>query len=151
MRKFLSSTRLLPHYHKEHYHHTARGGEVIAPGRIVGEDIGSVFGLLETPPKALKKNQILVAKTVINTAEEYIPIRILNPTKKPRTIYGDTVVAECEEVDTIFQREEQSVRAASTRQLLTEEPGQQDTEWVPQHLTDLFDRSTQHLDTRQRS
>ena len=89
----------------------------------------------------------------MNTQGGDIPLRLLNPADKPRTIYKDTIAAWCEPVDEVVEPSEsesepgdmggqRSVKAAGTIP-------KSDVK-VPDHLMDLLVRSSECLDQTQK-
>ncbi|KAK3726560.1 hypothetical protein QZH41_001964 [Actinostola sp. cb2023] len=132
--------------------------EAIVPEKleVMGEMIG--IGVLEPTERLLKSNQLLLARTVVNTGNPTIPLRLLNPSDVPRTIYRNTVAAVCEPVS-IATTEEPTVEVVAARRaakgildglpLTTSEPATKDT--LRSHLLDLAERSGRLLDDQQRS
>ncbi|KAK3735800.1 hypothetical protein QZH41_007420 [Actinostola sp. cb2023] len=113
------------------------------------------IGVLEPTERLLKSNQLLLARTVVDTGNPTIPLRVLNPTDVPRTIYRNTVAAVCEPVS-IVNVKNPTLAVSRVAEgdtdgppMATSEPAVKDT--IPSHLMDLTERSSRLLDEQQRS
>ena len=49
----------------------------------------------------MEVNQLILARSLVDTSSEIIPLWVLNPTDYPCTLYKDTVAAMCEPVDLV--------------------------------------------------
>ena len=118
--------------------------EVIVPGELIGEGETSTVGVLEPTERLAQRNQLLLAKAVVNTGSPTIPLRMLNPTDKPCTIYHHTVAATCEPAAEVVNQAPAvascQARVSSDRTANSE---------LPPHLTDLAERSSKYLNSEQ--
>ena len=72
--------------------------EALVAGKIVGK-YTPVLGLLEPTARLIEVNQLILARGLVDTSSDIIPLRVLNPTDYPCTLYRDTVAVMCEPVD----------------------------------------------------
>ena len=49
----------------------------------------------------MEVKQLILARSLVDTSSDTIPLRVLNPTDCPCTLYKDTVAAMCEPVDLV--------------------------------------------------
>ena len=93
----------------------------------------------------------------MDTSADIIPLRVLNPTDYPCTLYKDTVVAMCEPVDLV---EAPHIWENNVALCQKHEKGDSVTDAVdndgetlsvPKHLADLFQRSSHLLNPDERS
>ena len=118
--------------------------EVIVPGELDGHFETESIGILEPTEKLLKSNQLLLAKTVVDTGNPTIPVRLMNPTDEPRKIYQNTVVAICEPASEVVERN----LMVSTCSLGTLDETADSWE-IPDHLAVLYERSCKYLEPDQ--
>lgn len=50
---------------------------------------------MECNAKFVKRHQIMLAKVLVGPSREVVPLRMMNPTDRPITLYEGTVVGEC--------------------------------------------------------
>ena len=74
--------------------------ETLVAGKIVGQYV-PVLGLLEPTARLMEVSQLILARSLVDTSSEIIPLRVLNPTDYPCTLYKDTVAVMCESVDLV--------------------------------------------------
>ena len=72
--------------------------EALVAGKIVGQ-CAPVLGLLEPTARLMEVNQLILARSLVDTSSDIIPLRVLNSTDYPCTLYKDTVAVMCEPVD----------------------------------------------------
>ena len=87
----------------------------------------------------------LVARTVVDLRSSVLPVRVLNPTDRYQCIKAGTCVATC---DPIVSVQEVGAVESPTEQS-SQENGDAPVD-VPEHLKDLFERSTTCLSTKQK-
>ncbi|KAK3743518.1 hypothetical protein QZH41_015906, partial [Actinostola sp. cb2023] len=123
------------------------GSELIVPGRFIDPRSSGSMGVLEPSVRFAKTQSLLLAKTLVNTEKEVVPLRVLNVTNTPCTLYKGTVAASCEdviEVNSQFREmKEEPVRCVNR------EPTKCSTA-VPKHLEDMFQKSGNELSSAQR-
>ena len=69
--------------------------EALVAGKIVGQ-YTPVPGLLEPTVRLMEVNHLILARSLVDISSDIIPLRVLNPTDYPCTLYKDTVEAICE-------------------------------------------------------
>ena len=128
---------------------TPRRSEALVAGKIVGQ-YTTVLGLLEPTARLKEVNQLILARSLVDTSSDITPLQVLNPTDYPCTLYKDTVAAMCEPVDLV---EAPHIWENNVALCQKHEKGDSLTDAVdnngemlsvPEHLADLFQRSS-HL------
>ena len=130
--------------------------EALVAGKIVGQ-YTPVLRLLEPTARLMEVNQLILARSLVDTSSDIIPLRVLNPTDYPCTLYKDTVAAMCEPVDLV---ETPHIWGNNLALCQEHEKGDSvtvavdndgETLSVPEHLADLFQRSLHLLNPDERS
>ncbi|KAK3744792.1 hypothetical protein QZH41_014779, partial [Actinostola sp. cb2023] len=128
-----------PSFHRE--------AKKIVPGRFIDPRSSGSMGVLEPSVRFAKTQSLLLAKTLDNTEKEVVPLRVLNVTNTPCTLYKGTLAASCEdiiEVNSQFREmKEEPVRCVN------KEPTKCSTA-VPKHLEDMFQKGGNELSNAQR-
>ena len=127
--------------------------EALIAGKIVGP-CGPVLGLLEPTARLMEVNQLLLARSLVDTASGIVPLRVLNPTDSPCTLYKNTVAAMCEPVELVELVDQPNGNHNSVALCQVKEEGGEVTsamepDSVPEHLLDLFERSSHQLDSEE--
>ena len=130
--------------------------EAFVAGKIVGP-CAPTLGLLEPTARLMEVNHLMLARSLVDGASDIIPLRVLNPTDYPRTLYKDTVAAMCEPVELVEPSHigQNSVALCQVREeggstIAAVEPDSGRPS-VPGHLLDLFERSSNLLNPDERS
>ncbi|KAK3728412.1 hypothetical protein QZH41_020431, partial [Actinostola sp. cb2023] len=63
------------------------GSELIVPGRFIDPRSSGSMGVLEPSVRFAKTQSLLLAKTLVNTEKEVVPLRVLNVTNTPCTLW----------------------------------------------------------------
>ena len=71
--------------------------EMLIPGSAVGK-VHFTQGILESNGAELCEGNVAVARAVVNTAHDCLPVRVVNLSDKPQTLYKGMEVAKCEPV-----------------------------------------------------
>ena len=130
--------------------------EALVAGKIVGQ-YTPVLGLLEPTARLMEVNHLILARSLVDTSSDIIPLRVLNPTDYPCTLYKDTVAAICEPVDLVEAPHiwENNVALCQKHEkgdgLTDAVDNDGETLSVPKHLADLFQRSSHLLNPDERS
>ena len=130
--------------------------EALEAGKIVGQ-YAPVLGLLEPTARLMEVNQLILARSLVDTSSNIISLRALNPTDYPCTLYEDTVAAMCEPVNLveaprIWQNNVACYQERAKDGSLTDAVDNDgETPSVPEHLSDLFQRSSHLLNPDERS
>jgi hypothetical protein len=124
----------------------APGQEVLLPGVIPGKPVyadrnqeASQFGIVEpVAGHALSDTGYLVGHTLVDTSKDVVPVRVFNPGSSERKISKGTTIAVLRKV---------------SAEEVTEKPEQDVTPdgeiVIPEHLTALYQRSTELVPVRQ--
>ena len=121
--------------------------EVVVLGRLQETPETDMDMVLEPRAQFVATKKLLLAKTVVSTAQGTVPLRVLNPTDEACTVHEDTFAAIAEpatEVSPWEQRNETVAAVSPTNQSANNKPPNGDQREVPSHLTDLLGRSIQH-------
>ena len=130
--------------------------EALVAGKIVGQ-YAPVLGLLEPTVRLMEVNQLILARSLADTSSNIIPLWVLNPTDYPCTLYKDTVTAMCEPVDLVeaprmWQNNMACYQERGKDNTLTDAVDNDgETPSIPEHLSDLFQRSLHLLNLDERS
>ena len=109
-----------------------------------------MIGILEPTDRLMEKNELILARTLVDTGPGVVPLRVLNPTDQPRMLYKNTVAATCEPAEPISMSSAGNARVANCQSTLKCVPVKQHQDAVPEHLVELFERSCKDLDPGQR-
>lgn len=96
------------------------------------------------------RHGLLLAKIVVDTSKRVIPLRLMNPSGVPVTLYKGTTVGTCEPVIVIEASEENRVNCISVGEKATLEDPEEREGVLPEHIQDLAERSCHGLDADQR-
>lgn len=110
-------------------------------------------GLVEPSPKFLRCNRVVLAKAVINPQQSLVPLRVLNLSDRPTTLYRNTVLATCEPILAIIKLPEaQRVRglAVQPEGLAGDRAEPDPPSGLPNHLRELWEAAPDSLTQQQR-
>ena len=119
----------------------AAGEEVVIPGRLIRRGKHSLYGLVEPSDSFVSKHGVLVGKALVDPTNKLIPIRMMNISKEPSVIYKDTVVGTYHPVESISQLPAETPQESEPVVAM---------DALPDHLIDLFERSSRYLDDNQK-
>ena len=74
--------------------------EALVAGKIVSQ-YTPVRGVLKPMARLMEVNQLILARSLVDTSSDIIPLLVFNPTVYPCTLYKDTVAVMCEPVDLV--------------------------------------------------
>ncbi|CAC5368830.1 unnamed protein product [Mytilus coruscus] len=74
------------------------GVEQIIPGKVIDIGYAPDCSMLVASDKFVEKHQLLLAKTVVNSSSNVVPIQVLNTTDKSAKVYEKTTETPCEAV-----------------------------------------------------
>lgn len=112
--------------------------EMIVPGKPI-DMIKETIGLVEPNNLFVEKSGLLVAKALVDLDKGRVPIRIINLSKEPCTVYRDTVAATYESVDIPDVKRVEYVSVNKVEQ----------TTELPEHMKEMFNKSTTNLTPEQ--
>ncbi|CAC5407458.1 unnamed protein product [Mytilus coruscus] len=118
--------------------------EVITSCVIKG-DASSITNAMTQALPSKHTDNLLIAKAVVDPSCGQIPIRMANITDFEQIIQPDTHVAICEAVEVNFDSAHTDINKLMNVTSFDE------TKEIPSHLTDLKERSSEHLSEDQRS
>ena len=132
--------------------------EVLIPARVVDLSGSSSCGLVEPTYEFDEKYEdVLMAKSVVNTKAENIVIRVLNPSEDVQRIYKNMIIATCEPIEEseIISLDENMNQNENVHCNLikSDQPIKSDTktEELPEYLKELYEESSEGLDNNQKS
>ena len=110
-------------------------------------------GLIEPNMKFLRCNRVVLAKAVIYLHRSIVPLRVLNLSDQPTTLYRNTVLATCEPIQAIIELPQaQRVRGLAVQ---PDSPAGNATEpdapsGLPNHLRAMWEATPDSLTRQQR-
>ncbi len=116
------------------------GIEMMLPGHFDSQP-NFAIGLVEPCEKFVARNEVLVAKSVVNSTVEDVPVRVMNLSEKECILYAGTHLATFEAVVDVSDPEEEEV--VGHLNVMTEEDG------LPEHLQTLFQDCLSYVKTDQ--
>ena len=119
--------------------------EMMLPGTVKGLAC-STHAIVEGTPKVLQQKHLVVAKTIVDPSCETVPLRVINVTDNPITLYEGTNVATCNPVDNVFKASRSS--EGVSERVFVATPGGCGS--IPKHLNDLWGDVAQRLSGDQR-
>ena len=105
------------------------GGEAVAQGYCVGGGLDFI-GMLEVKEKFRQKKCMLIACAVVRAGPQGVPVRVFNVGSEPITIYKNTMIATCREVE-VMQAGKNEGPSRSTE--------------LPEHLNQLYQEGCVNL------
>ena len=116
--------------------------ETLISVRVEGlqADVGR-WGVLGPREETLATDGLLTGRTLVDLSQPTIPVRIMNLADGERKIKCGSVVAVCEPVQSVLTQ--QDVKGTPVTEASTDKE-------LPEHLTDLFERSSVGLDSHQK-
>jgi len=75
--------------------------ESLIPAKLIDSCGGALLAITEGQERFTKRSQLLVAKALLDLSGDVVPLRLLNPTDQPQTVYQDTIAAWCESVERV--------------------------------------------------
>lgn len=69
--------------------------EMIIPTRVIGDLPIGHNAMVDNGSSVLMKRGIMIGKSLFRPSNEVIPVRVINLSPKPQTIYKNTTTAEC--------------------------------------------------------
>jgi hypothetical protein len=125
--------------------------ETVIPARLQRRQGGSDFGILQGIPKFSEKHQLMVAALVVNTETDSVPIRLLNPTSQPVTLYTGTGGAVCETVEEVISLGDEEKcntvhQNSATDDDVTEGMSTTTKCEIPGHMENLVKQSREQVD-----
>ncbi len=124
--------------------HVPPGREVIIPGRVCSRrDSPKGVACLEPSMCTPRKTGALIAKVVVDTSKSTVPVRLFNPLDKTITIHQNATMGILSDVEEI--RAKPDTTTDDSNNISMEEPLNPVKPIIPEHLTELYDRSSKEL------
>ena len=123
--------------------------ESLIPAKLIDSCGGALLAITKGQERFTKRSQLLVAKALVDLSGDVVPLRLLNPTGQPQTVYQDTIAACCEPVERVSEagrREAQTSEAPPGRSCRITPC----TTSLPNHLVDLYQRTSSCLGETQK-
>ena len=125
--------------------------ETLVPGSILDFDRTNAGGLLQPTARLMEEKRLLLARTLVEMDNEVVPLRVLNSSERPLTMYKGTIAAWCEPISEVVsqQKEKKSVSMCRPTSQLPEKvdfSGEAHSV-VPDYLEDLLLCSSENLGT----
>ena len=114
--------------------------EMIVPGKII-DDVRGTLGVIEPKQSFVEKSGLLVAKALINVNVGEIPIRVINLSNEPHSLYKNTIAATYEPVAL--------PQIVDVKTVDTSMKNKHDNNEVPSHMKDVYERAIKHLSDKQ--
>lgn len=112
--------------------------ETLVAARIMDDPLGEPWGTVGPSFTAKLPPDVMVGKTLVDAQQDYVPVRVINLSGQPRTICQGTEVAGCEPVESVIHQQHDFI------------PDSQVIGYdLPEHLKDLYARSTEGLNAGQ--
>ena len=115
------------------------GKEMIIPGKVYADsEMRSAIGVLDPAMCTYRKCGALVARIIVDTRQATVPIRVLNPCEEEDIIIHEN--ATLGKIDAVAELQPLDIDDKNQKQTESDLPIV-----VPEHLTDLYNRSTKDL------
>ena len=75
--------------------------EKIVMARTSAQTQMSACAIVECSEDFMRRRQLLVARALVNPSNKVIPVRLMNATDRPITLYEGTCVGQCEPVELV--------------------------------------------------
>lgn len=118
---------------------------VIVVGRIQRTGEITEWGLIEPCEKLTEKTDLLVGRTVVSARQDTVPVRIINCSDRPVILHPNQQLGWCDSVNWCESTDPEDGETAIFSVNQPSTPIVDDPETVPDHLQDLFQRSSKYL------
>ena len=115
------------------------GEEMVIPGKLVQRGRQDLCGIVEPSETFVENHGMLVGKTLVNPCNKLIPLRIMNLSSEPKILYQDTVVGTFHPA---IEIDDESLNETDLKK--------QSSLVLPVFLNDLYERSSVHLNDREK-
>ena len=103
--------------------------------------------VIEATSQFQERHNLMVARALVHTNRNQVPLRLLNLTDSTKTVYKDSIAATCEPAQCLDEESLLSVNCVKPQTADPEAP----IETIPNHLTDVYTHSCQNLDQKQQA
>ena len=119
--------------------------EMIASGIFSENTPHFSTAMVEEYTNKLAEKGIFVAKSVIDTYNQVIPLRLLNLNDFPTKLYKNETAAVCDQVTVPSSSEPGGCENETHQQIRTVKPESSDTIILPEHLQEMYEASSRNL------
>ena len=113
--------------------------ETLVAARIMDDPLGEPWGTVGPSLTAKLPPDVMVGKTLVDAQQDCVSVRVVNLSGQPRKICQGTEVASCEPVESVIHQQHDST------------PDSQSVgDDLPEHLKDVYTRSTEGLNAGQK-
>ena len=95
--------------------------------------------------RCVQNTGVMVAKALVDPKTGNIPLRLANFSKDPVMVHKDMVTAVLQPVESVGSERNQTSRVCQASE------SSRDPNELPEYLVPLFERSSEHLDTAQKT
>ena len=75
----------------------------LIPAKLIDPCGEASVAITEGQERFTRKSQVLVAKTLVDLRNDFVPLRLFNPTDQPKTVYQNSITAWCETVEEVTE------------------------------------------------
>ena len=119
--------------------------EIIVSGKPLDSLDRKRLGIVEPSMKFVQNTGVMVAKALVDPKTGNIPLRLANFSKDPVMVHKDMVTAVLQPVESVGSERDQKSRVCQASE------SSRDPNELPEYLVPLFERSSEHLDTAQKT
>ena len=122
----------------------------LIPAKLIDPCGEASVAITEGQERFTRKSQVLVAKTLVDLRNDFVPLRLFNPTDQPKTVYQNTIAAWCDTVEEVTEASRPEVQTADALfgWACSVTPSSLP---LPNHLIDLYQRIASRLDEAQKA
>ena len=98
--------------------------ENLVPAWLIDPSGEASLGVTNGQERFTRRNQLLVAKALVDFTNDVVPLKLFNPSDQPQTVYRDTIAALSEPVEDVSEASRKGVETGeatiwmtSTREL----------------------------------
>ncbi|KAJ8017967.1 hypothetical protein HOLleu_44301 [Holothuria leucospilota] len=118
------------------------GSEKMVAGRIRDGPGPASPVVIECTEKFVEHHHLMAAKVLVDPSKDVIPLRLMNPSDRPITLYEGTVVGECHSAEIVKGANPETVNC----RVVTEKTDTgRDPNKIQEHLRELAEKSCEHL------
>ena len=131
----------------EHTVHIPPRQEIVVPGKVCSKRAKNSHGMayLEPAMCTTRKSRALIARIVVDCNEPRVPVRLFNPGDETITVFKNATMGVLSEVcDTLPTGQMTSLNIHKTTECKIH-PVNSDYAKVPEHIQELYDRSSREL------
>ena len=109
---------------------------MILPAKLQEPNARFTWGIVQPDPKVQPVQMVLVCRTLVDLEHPTVPVQVMNLSTEPRKIGKGTHLASCEPIVCVLRHDDETAYNTG--------------EQLPEHLRELYKRSTTDLNIEQR-